>query len=45
MRKRRSVSPKKPHQVKGSVAAREHMAKLRAMRSKKTGSALMAMGY
>ena len=36
----------KPHMVKGSPAAKEHMAKLRAMRSKKmSGSALYPAGY
>jgi hypothetical protein len=38
-------SPVKPHMVKGSQAARDHMAKLRAMRMKKQGGALYPAGY
>ena len=37
--------PKKPHMVKGSPAAKQHMAKLRAMRSGKQGGALYPAGY
>jgi hypothetical protein len=37
--------PKKPHMVKGSPAAKQHMAKLRAMRSRKQGGALYPAGY
>jgi hypothetical protein len=36
--------PKKPHMVKGSPAAKQHMAKLRAMRSGKQGGALYPAG-
>lgn len=37
---------KKPHMVKGSQSARDHMAKLRAMRGKKmSGTALYPAGY
>lgn len=35
----------KPHMVKGSQAARDHMAKLRAMRMAKKGGALYPAGY
>jgi len=37
--------PKKAHMVKGSPAAKQHMAKLRAMRSGKHGGALYPAGY
>ena len=36
---------KSPHMVKGSQAARDHMAKLRAMRMAKKGGALYPAGY
>jgi hypothetical protein len=42
----KKAAPKKsPHMVKGSEAARAHMAKLRAMRMVKKGGALYPAGY
>jgi hypothetical protein len=42
---KKKAGPTKPHMVKGSQAARDHMAKLRAMRMKKQGGALYPAGY
>ena len=43
--KKSKAGPVKPHMVKGSQAARDHMAKLRAMRMAKKGGALYPAGY
>ena len=46
IRAKTGLGVKKAHLIKGSVEAREHMAKLRAMRKTKAhGGALSAMGY